>query len=294
MSEVPAENPNPEITTVLDQEVHVPGLQGYLDTIEKQGYVVIPDWISKERANQALETLQQEIDPIRDHISKDRNTFRCHNLLAKSRGFDDLVSDWRLLAVIQAVLGKYFQISSAVLFDLQEGSEPQTLHQDDSIWPLPRPHPHFVCNTIIAVEDFTAENGATWVVPGSHLWHDQPVRQPPDVDAIQLEMSAGSIVFFVGSLWHGGGGNKTSKSRKGLNFNFNLSYLRQQENQYIGVPFEEVIKMPLHLQKVLGYQSCNPGVGPGMVDMRDPLAMVGKTHLGYNPRAEGMPRLGGR
>ena len=283
-----------DIVEVYEREVHVPGLQGYLDTIEEQGFVVIPDWISKERAEQALRTLQTEIDPIRDHITKDRNTFRSHNLLAKTRGFDDLISDWRLLAIVQSVLGKYFQISATAMFDLRQGSIAQTLHQDDSIWPIPRPHPHFVCNSIIPVEDFTPKNGATWVVPGSHRWHDQPVRQPPEVEAEQVIMSAGSIMIFVGSLWHGGGANHTDESRHGLNFNFNLSYLRQQENQYIGVPIEEVFKMPPHMQRAIGYQSCNPGVGPGMVDMRDPLAMVGKTSFGYDPHADGMPRLGGR
>lgn len=294
MSESQNETLKVDHAVVYEKEVHVPGLQQHLQTIEEQGYVVIPDWLTPERTQQALESLRTEIDPIRDHISKDRSTFRCHNLLAKSRAFDDLISDWRLLAIVQGVLGKYFQISAAVMFDLQKGNEAQTLHQDDSIWPLPRPHPHFVCNSLIPVEDFTAENGATWVVPGSHKWHDRPVQQPPEVEATQLEMKAGSIVIFVGALWHGGGANHTTSSRHGLNFNFNLSYLRQQENQYIGVPIEEVNKMPLHMQRVLGYQSCNPGVGPGMVDMRDPLAMVGKTSFGYNPRAEGMPRLGGR
>ena len=140
------------------------------------------------------------------------------------------------------------------------------------------------------MDDFTRANGATMLVPGSHKWHDQEVRQPPDVEALQVEMSAGSLVAWTGSMWHGGGANTTAdQSRLAVNINFNVAWLRQQENQYVGVPREEVAKMPERLQRALGYHQVS-WVGPGMVDFRDPLAMLDLVDFGYDVNDPAMPR----
>ncbi|MCY3623398.1 MAG: phytanoyl-CoA dioxygenase family protein [Gammaproteobacteria bacterium] len=128
---------------------------------------------------------------------------------------------------------------------------------------------------------------------GSHKWHDQEVRQPPDVGTVQMEMGVGSLLAWTGAMWHGGGANKTKdQSRLAVDINFNLSYLRQQENQYIGVPREEVAKMPERLQRVLGYQQGMSIAGPGMVDLRDPLKMMDRVHFGYDVNGPDMPAIG--
>ncbi len=158
---------------------------------------------------------------------------------------------------------------------------------------MPRPHPPFVCNTVIAVEDFSALNGATSLVPGSHRWHDQAVRQPPDVNTIKLEMRAGSIAVWDGAIWHGGGENRSrDQTRRAVNLNYNLSWLRQQENQYIGVPRSEVMRMPKRLQRLIGYHRGISVAGAGMVDLRDPLEMMDRIHFGYDINAPDMPRIG--
>ena len=276
---------------VYGERVVVPELAGWLRSVEERGYVVIPDWLDAERTRRLRDDLRRDINPLRELLPPDRTTVRAHNLLAKTRCVDDLVCDLRMLALVQGVLGDRVQISAAVLFDLLPGAKAQPLHQDDSIWPIPRPHRHFLMNTVIAVEDFTKANGATHLVPGSHLWHDQKVRQPPEVETVQIELKAGSLVGWPGAMWHGGGANTTQESRMALNLNFNLAFLRQQENQYIGVPREEVAKMPRRLQRVLGYQGGYSAAGPGMVDLRDPLLMLDKVRFGYDVKDPTMPRL---
>ena len=276
---------------VYGERVVLPELSDWLRAIDEQGYVVIPDWLDAERTRRLREDLRRDVNPVRETLPPERTTVRAHNLLAKTRGVDDLVSDPRILALAQSVLRDRVQISAAVLFDLLPGAEAQSLHQDDSIWPIPRPHRPFLFNTVIAVEDFTRANGATHLVPGSHRWHDQKVRQPPEVETVQIEMKAGAMVGWTGALWHGGGANTTDESRMALNLNFNLAFLRQQENQYIGVPREEVAKMPRRLQRVLGYQGGYGAAGPGMVDLRDPLVMLHKIRFGYDVNAPDMPRL---
>ena len=276
-----------------EREVEVPGLSGWLADIDAQGYLMIPDWISADRVARLGKDLRREVNPIRELMPPDKTTVRAHNLLGKTRCVDDLVCDPRLLALSQGVLGDKIQVSVVAMFDLLPGAKAQGLHQDDGLWPLPRPHPPFVVNVVIAVEDFTTENGATMLVPGSHKWHDQQVRQPPDVEPVQVEMRAGSLLAWTGAMWHGGGANTTQdQSRLGVDINFNLAYLRQQENQYIGVPREEVAKMPKRLQRVLGYQHGVSFVGPGMVDLRDPLEMMDRVHFGYDVNDPRMPTIG--
>ena len=145
---------------------------------------------------------------------------------------DEFAINPLLLKIIEGVLGLNFQISVATAMCPDPGTDPQGFHQDDGHYPLPRPRPTFIANTLIALDDFTKENGATRLVPFSHNW-TAPVRQ--DVEFEYAEMEAGSLLVFDGALWHSGGGNRTSEMRRrSININFNLSWLRQQENQYLG------------------------------------------------------------
>ena len=268
-------------------------LEDRLTEIEEQGYTVIPNWLGEDRLAQLREDLIRDVNPIRELMPPDETTVRAHNLLGKTRCVDDLVCDERLLALVHGVLGEHVQVSVVAMFDLLPGAKAQALHQDDGLWPMPRPHPPFVANAVIAVDPFTVENGATMLVPGSHKWHSRPVVQPPKVTPVQVEMEAGSMLLWTGALWHGGGENRSAnQSRLAVNINFNLSYLRQQENQFIGVPRGELAKMPEALRRLIGYQHGLHHVGPGMVDLRDPLAMLDKVEFGYDVNAEGMPRIG--
>ena len=147
------------------------------------------------------------------------------------------------------------------------GVDPQGLHQDDGHYPLARPRPPFIANTLIALDDFTRANGATRFVPGSHKW-TKPVEQ--DIKVVYAEMPAGSLLVFDGALWHGGGGNTTEdQRRRSINLNFNLSWLRQQENQYVGLPRDVWLGLPERLQRLLGFQKVN--FLYGSVDYTDPL-----------------------
>ncbi len=284
---------DPDVVSVYGEEIRLEGLESTLAHIDEHGYVVLPGWLDSSRVQQLKADLIREVNPIRELMLPDRTTVRAHNLLGKTRCVDDLVCDRRLLAIVQGVLGPHIQVSVVAMFDLLPGARAQGLHQDDGLWPIPRPHPPFVVNAVIAVEDFTVENGATVIVPGSHRWHDQAVRQPPDVDTRQVEMAAGSILIWTGALWHGGGANRSpDKSRLAVDINYNLSFLRQQENQYIGVTREQVQKMPEILQRIIGYQHGLSVAGAGMVDLRDPLTMMDRVHFGYDVNAPGMPKIG--
>ncbi len=178
--------------------------------------------------------------------------------------------DERLLGLVEAVLGPDFQISGVAAMRPGPGDRRQHLHQDDGHYPIPRPHPPLIVNTLIALDPFTWDNGATEVVPGSHRSLD-PVD--PDASTVTVEMPVGALLLWGGGLWHRGGGNSTRNGyRRSINLNFNLAWLKQREDQFIGVPPEVVVEMPQKLQALIGYKLTNFGLGT--VDYQNPIETV--------------------
>ena len=240
-----------------------------------KGFAILPDFLGVER----LEQMRVGLEPI-FALTGNRivdgtkrgwpgtQTVHIPNLYAKTRAIDEVSIDPVLLSIVEGVLGKSFQMSVAVAMCPGPGCDRQGLHQDDSHYPIPRPHPPLVANTLIALDDFTVENGATMLVPSSHKWERS---LNPDEPTIQVEMKAGSLLVWDGALWHAGGANKTSNEiRRSVNLNFNVSWLRQQENLYLGVPRSVISEMPDLLQRLLGYNRVNHLCGG--VDYQDPLS----------------------
>lgn len=241
--------------------------------VKELGYSIIPGFLSKQRLNR----LRNDLAPIFEQ-SGIRNadqggrysglqTVHVHNLFAKTRAVDEIAIDPVLLLIIEGILGSLFQLSVGTAMSPQPGVDPQGLHRDDGHYPLARPRPPFIANSLIALDDFTQANGATRIAPGSHK-RTEDIK--PNTDVIFAEMPAGSLLVFDGALWHAGGGNRTEdQRRRSINLNFNLSWLRQQENQYVGIPRTEWLKMPERLQRLLGFQKVN--FLYGSVDYTDPL-----------------------
>ncbi len=240
-----------------------------VESIREQGYVVVKNFLNQATVKKLQEAFNTEV-PITEMraIGTDSGrTWRAHNLLAKTRAADDVFLDARLRAVVDGVIGKYNQINVTTLFNTLPGETKQLLHQDDGLWPIPRPHPAFLCNALIALDDFTKDKGGTHLVPYSHTW-TKPVDQ--SVDTIQVEMKSGSVVFWEGGMWHAGGANVTQdQERMGLFISHQVSYLRPQEIQLLSVPPEVVRTMPHKLQRLVGYHKFGLGI-----DGRDPLDVL--------------------
>ena len=241
-----------------------------LAEIEDQGYTVIPDFISPAQVEKIRDAFLNEvyITEMRAIGTETGKTWRAHNLLAKTRTVDFLFLDKRVRALVEGILGPRTQVNVTTLFNVLPGETRQYLHQDDGLWPIKRPHQHFICNALFAIDDFEIENGATHIVPYSHRWDDR--RPDQSIETLQVEMKSGSMLMWAGALWHGGGAN-ISKDRERLGFfmSHQVSYLRPQEIQLVSVPREEVMKMPEELQRLLGYHRFGLGV-----DGRDPIDVL--------------------
>jgi len=192
-------------------------------------------------------------------------TQRVYALFAKTRAFDAPAIHPLLLGVLDQILGHY-QLSAPTGIQIGPGERAQVLHRDDGIYPLPRDFPNVVINTMWALENFTEANGATRLVPRSHLWTD---RTPGPTDrVVSAVMPAGSVLFYLGKVWHGGGANSTDRPRLGVILEYVVSWLRAQENHLLAVPRETVAELPERLQELLGYNIYPPFVG--YVDGRHP------------------------
>ncbi|HUD78529.1 MAG TPA: phytanoyl-CoA dioxygenase family protein [Streptosporangiaceae bacterium] len=232
------------------------------------GYVIVTGLLTPDGAQAARADLHRVLQTTRTG----RNSFegfdtqRIYALFAKTRMFDQLATDALLLGVLDQVLGHY-QLSAPVGICIGPGEKAQILHRDDSIYPVPEPHPPLVVNTMWPLDEFTAENGATRFIPGSHRW--EPGRRPAAGDPVETAvMSPGSAMFYLGSLWHGGGANQTAQPRLGVILEYAAGWLRPQENHCLAVPRDVARELPERLQELLGYNIYPPFVG--YVDGRHP------------------------
>jgi ectoine hydroxylase-related dioxygenase (phytanoyl-CoA dioxygenase family) len=201
---------------------------------------------------------------------------------AKSRIFaDEVLCNPLLLRLCDAILlpsCARYQLNIAHVLDRGPGSAQQYLHRDEVVWSyLPQPHAEVQVASVIALEEFSAGNGATCVVPGSHRWPRE--RQAELGEGVAAEMAAGSAVIYLGSTIHGGGPNTTAdRRRRGMHLSYTLGWLRTEENHYLSTPPEVARTLSRQAQELLGYAAhdaiATGGGYLGTVDTRDPVEML--------------------
>jgi ectoine hydroxylase-related dioxygenase (phytanoyl-CoA dioxygenase family) len=203
-------------------------------------------------------------------------TRRTGSLLARSVAFRDLAAHPVVLGALDFILGDHattYQLHLTQVIDIGPGEPAQMVHRDQwafDFFPFPSGF-EVECHTMWAMNDFTEENGATRVIPGSHTWADK-LRPAPE-ETIPAEMPKGSVLLYVGSLYHGGGANRSDAPRRGVNVGYTLSWLRQEENQYLACPPEVARELPEQLARLAGYQRGAYALGY-FGDLQDPFDAV--------------------
>jgi ectoine hydroxylase-related dioxygenase (phytanoyl-CoA dioxygenase family) len=254
------------------------------EILEKDGCIVIKNILDE----QELANLKGELNPL---LEKTRNcqgdfygytTKRLSSLIARSKSCQHMAIYPLVLDVMDKFLLKGctdYQLNLTQAIQIGPGEPQQMMHPDDPMFPFPHSNEYEkMINCMYAVDEFTNENGATLLVPGSHRWPRTgllPERKPEAHEITQGAMPAGSVLIYFGSLLHCGGANKTTKPRTGLVISYSLGWLRQSENQYLAVSQEIARELPERLQRLLGYFVHQPNLG--QIDGRDPIEFLLRT-----------------
>jgi ectoine hydroxylase-related dioxygenase (phytanoyl-CoA dioxygenase family) len=242
-----------------------------LEQLRTDGYVILRDVLPGPVVEEVCGALRPLLDQQawgKGEFFGDR-TRRVHNILGKTRAVDALVADPTILELLQGTLGRP-QVSIVNAIEIHPGETAQFLHQDDVVFPIARPHPPVIVNTMWALTEFTAENGATRLVPRSQ----DATELDNDPVIVTAEMEPGSVLVWSGGLFHGGGANCAQRARLGLNVNYNCAWLRQQENQYLAIPKEIAATLSDEFLQLIGYDTHIDIYG--LVDHRHPLSALGR------------------
>jgi ectoine hydroxylase-related dioxygenase (phytanoyl-CoA dioxygenase family) len=228
-----------------------------LAELDQAGAVIVKDVIGSK----TLECFNAEVMPYVERTPMGRDDFlgkstkRTGALAARSQICRDLILHDLVLGAAEAFLAPFTKkiiLHLTQTIEIHPGSSAQAIHRDRYAWGAHLPQsiePQL--NTIWAMTDFTAENGATHCVPGSHRWSWE--QQARSDQICQAEMSKGSVFFYTGSILHHGGANMSNAPRLGLNLTYCLGWLRQEENQYLSCPPELAKDFDPKLQELLGY-----------------------------------------
>ncbi len=243
--------------------------------VDEHGYAIVTGMIDATQIGRLRGELAPHVDGARLGTTGflGGRTRRFNNLFMRAPTTRDMIMHPLLLAVADHVLLRWcarYQVNYTGVMHLLPGETAQVLHRDAFYYPFRSPGPVTVLNSIWAVSDFTAANGATRFVAGSHLWEEE--RQPRESDIVAAAMPAGSVFIYVNGLIHGGGPNETDRPRTGIGLNLSLGWLRQQENQYLTLPPEIAKTLPERLQRLIGYDFGGPFLGA--VDGANPHAVL--------------------
>ncbi|MGO9912868.1 MAG: phytanoyl-CoA dioxygenase family protein [Acidimicrobiales bacterium] len=246
----------------------------HVEAIERDGYTIVkgaiePGFIDELAAD--LARLEHELGTVpAENDFEGRETLRIYNLLVHGALYEAIPVHPNVLPIVERVLDPGCLVSSLSSINIGPGETAQPIHADDQLIPIPKPHPPTVCNTMWALTDFTEENGATRIIPGTHK------SQNPDYgtfyESIAAEMTRGSVLIWHGSLWHGGGANRTSERRIGIAMNYCAGYIRQQENQQLGIPPSTVRRFSPRLRELVGYGVYNGLIGH--IDKKNPSRLL--------------------
>ncbi len=241
-------------------------------TLLTDGAVIVEHAVDEATVTRVLAELRGPFDEQGLKFTNDFNgyqTRRLGSILALSPSAAAILAHPLVMDVADRVLKRHceiYRIGSSTAIEIMPGEGNQVLHRDDDFYPIRIPGVEFQFSAMWAMTDFTRENGATRVVPGSHDLRE--IDDIPEAEVTQAAMPCGSVLFYLGSAVHAGGQNNTDRPRTGLITTYSLGWLRQEENQYLSVPRAVADGYPEPVRRLMGYQSHGPylGVYPGDPD----------------------------
>ena len=243
--------------------------------IAERGYTIVEDAIEADLVDALhddLLRLERDLGIVpASNDFEGTKTVRIYNLLVHGALYERIPVHDAVLPIVERVLDHGCLVSSLSSIAIAPDETPQPIHADDQLIPITKPHVATVCNSMWAITDFTEANGATRLIPGTHLADSSP-NYGQHYDSIAAEMPKGSVLVWHGSLWHGGGANTTSERRVGIAMNYCAGWIRQQENQQLGIPAEIARGFSPRLRELVGYSIYNGLIGH--IDKHSPAELL--------------------
>jgi len=241
------------------------------ETLMRDGYVILHDLIDADHI-EAIKSVAPELLNYKGRNSfEGLKTQRVYDVLSKTVLMDRIADHPRILGLLDRVFLPGFLLSQAQIINILPDERAQMLHYDDGFYRIPRPRPALGAGFVLAVNDFTEDNGATVMIPQSHLWGDDKAPQKDQI--IKAVMPAGSAVFFLGTTWHGGGANESTAPRLAMTCQYCEAYMRQQENFLLEISKDRARDMSPELRALIGYSVYPPFMG--MVNGQHPERLLG-------------------
>lgn len=245
--------------------------------VAADGACIVERLVEPEVMDRLEAELRPHLDatPLGPDDFSGRNTRRTGALAARSATARELLTHPLVLGAVEGLLADStsFQVHLTQIIAIGPGEPAQPIHRDQwafDFFPFPQGY-DVQCNTIWALTDFTEENGATRLVPGSNALEDG--RSFTQDDTVAAEMPKGSVLVYSGSVYHGGGANRSDAVRTGVNLTYARSWLRQEENQYLSIPPEVAATLDTDLLRLLGWARGAYALGY-VDDLRDPIEVV--------------------
>ncbi len=248
-----------------------------VEILQRDGCCVVDQLASRDDMSQLRRELAPYLDatPASGDDFGGQNTRRTGGLIGRSEKARELLQHELVLGTVKGLLegATSFHVHLTQVIAIGPGESLQPLHRDQwafDFFPFP-PGYEVQCNTLWAMTDFTEENGATRVIPGSNKYEDKLRLAHEDTEP--AEMEAGSALIYTGAIYHGGGANQSNETRYGLNLTYARSWLRQEENQYLSVPQDVARELPTPLLRLMGYARGAYALGY-VDDLRDPIEVL--------------------
>jgi len=252
--------------TGFDVEAHV-------GRIRTDGHSIIEGLLDTNQIAEVRAGLAKHLEQHRGRNPfEGYRTERVYTLVARGRVFEAVAEDPRLLAILDRFLRPGYLLTASQAINIHPGEAAQSMHCDDSFYPIPRPRPAISLTVVVAIDGFTAENGATMIIPGSQDLSDAEIATSRSVTAMGLPsdlaktavpavMPAGAAIVFLGTMVHGGGANRSDAPRLAITNQYCEPWARTQENFFLGIPREQARGFSPRLLQLLGYDVMPPFMG---------------------------------
>jgi ectoine hydroxylase-related dioxygenase (phytanoyl-CoA dioxygenase family) len=239
-------------------------IKHYSDKLFRDGFCIVPDAIPVAK----VEALASDLAPCFKATPPSVGPFygsgtrRFGSLLKRSPHSAAFIQHDLILGVVQNALGPWcdrFQLNLTQAIEIAPGAAMQPPHRDQDMWGGPKGEMEYLVNVMWPYTDYTVQNGATRLWPGSHRNQDEPIL--PEEDAVFAEMKPGEALLFLGSTLHGGSANLSEAARRGMIVSYCLGWLKPYENQWLAYPPAIARHFPPELAQLVGYFQHRPNLG---------------------------------